>query len=241
MTTDRSSLLASQRVLVAGGTGDVGEGVVRQLLASGTTAVVPARSAEALQRLRLTVPEAGLDAFESPFSTAAQAESMVDQAIADGPLDAFVALIGGWWHGEALATVAADEWDSVIASNLTPHFAVARAAIPKLKREGAFVQILGGAADQPIPGSGLISVVSAAVAMLGRVLRAEAEGEPRILQVVIRTPVISRSRPTGEADWLSADDVGRVVAALIAGSLVSEGGVCDLLGNAHAQTLLMAA
>lgn len=214
--------LSGKRILVAGGTGEVGEGIVRRLLAAGAQVVVPARSAEkrdaALERHSAgDEPEV----IVTSFSTSDEAFALRDAVLAGGPLDAVVASIGGWWEGASLHTIDPADWTGVMASNLTPHFAVARAFVPVLReRQGsAYVAVLGGAADHPVPHSAPVSVAAAAVKMLGRNLQAELkDGPPAVRLLQIDSPVVTRSRGTAPPEWVTADEVGDLAAELIAGT-----------------------
>jgi hypothetical protein len=48
------------------------------------------------------------------------------------------------------------------------------------------------------------------------VLASEHRHEPiRINALVLGTPIVSRSRPDGDADWLTSEEVGQYVAWLV--------------------------
>ena len=70
--------------------------------------------------------------------------------------------------------------------------------------------------SQPVPNSGPVSVSAHAQLMLARVLASEHRHEPiRINTLILGTPIISRTKPEGDADWLTADEVGQYVAWLV--------------------------
>jgi NAD(P)-dependent dehydrogenase (short-subunit alcohol dehydrogenase family) len=50
-----NTMLNQQNILVAGGAGEVGEGITQQLLAAGATVIVPSRSPDKLERLKMQV------------------------------------------------------------------------------------------------------------------------------------------------------------------------------------------
>lgn len=212
--------LTGRRVLLAGATGAVGEGIAQQLLRLGAQVVAPVRSAAGKIWLaeRFAEFEDQLIPLEKPFSSPVAAAELARRVWSDWPCDAVVASIGGWWAGDALHKIDPAQWHSVMASNLEPHFSLARATIPLLatKPDSAYILLVGGAADEPMRGSGLISVTAAAVKMLGRMLLLElGSGPPAISLLQIDTPVISRTRPAGPDDWLRAEDVGLAVAKRI--------------------------
>lgn len=207
--------ISDGRYYVAGGTGEVGEGIVRSLLTAGATVVVPARSPEKFQQLQAAIGSNDrLSAVAGDYGTVAGALALRDQVLAAGPLDGVIASIGGWWQGLPLSQVGEADWATMIANNLTSHYATARAFLPHLEQNnGVFVQILGGAAEEPIPGCSLVSITAAGVDMMGRVLAAESSARFRQLQ--INSFVATRSRTHTEPSWVTADDVGNLALTLI--------------------------
>lgn len=210
--------LAGRRIFVAGGTGDVGEGIVVALLGRGAEVVVPVRSREKGERLRAAIgANARLTLISGEVGQFEGAETLAAKVAGLGSLHGVIASLGGWWQGSTLVDVAATEWHRVIADNLTSHQAVARAFVPRLSNRGAYVQILGAAAESPVARSSLVSITAAAVSMLGRALYLEAPGGGvRIRQIMIDALVATRSRASAAATGTSAEEVGSLAADLIA-------------------------
>lgn len=210
--------LEGKRVLVAGGTGDVGEGIVLSLLERGATVVVPARTSEKGERLRIaTGCDQHLVLVEGSVGHFEGADAVAATVAEQGPLNGVVASLGGWWQGLGLADVGPDDWHRVIADNLTSHHAVARAFVPLLRAtRGAYIQILGAAAEFPVPNSSLVSITAAAVTMHGRALASEAgDGGVRIRQIMIAALVATRSRAPGVETGVTAREIGDLAADLI--------------------------
>ncbi len=215
--------LIGKRAVVAGGTGEVGEGIVRQLALAGASVIVPARSEAKLDvvRLRLGEERQRVHGIVGEFATLPDACEVRGRILEGGPVDVVVASLGGWWQGGTLPEVAMEDWDRVIENNLTTHFVVARTYIPLLHgREGShYIQITGGACEMPIPNSSLISITAAGVRMLGRMLETELRASViRISQVEIDSPVASRSRPDAQPSWVTADEVGEMVVRILTGA-----------------------
>ncbi len=215
--------LNGKRVVVAGGAGEVGEGIVRQLALAGATVIVPARSEAKLDviRQRLGEERERVQGVEGEFATLPDACEVRDRILEGGPIDVVVASLGGWWQGGTLPEVPMEEWDRVIENNLTTHFVVARTYVPVLQgRAGThYIQITGGACEMPIPNSSLISITAAGVRMIGRMLETELRSSGiRISQVEIDSPVASRSRPDAEPSWVTADEVGEMVVRIVTGA-----------------------
>ena len=209
--------LTGHRVLVPGGTGAVGEGVVRAFLAAGAEVVVPTRSAQRAAEFRDLLGDAAdahLHLVVHDYTTFAGAEELVARVVdLRGGLDSVVAPIGGWWQGRTLAEIDEDDWNDAFTGLATAHVAVLRAALPRLSAAGAYTVIVGDSADRPVPGSGLVSMEQAALQMMQRVAAAESGSSRRVFSLVLG-PVTSRVAQ-GQVE---ARDVGEVAVALAAGT-----------------------
>ena len=214
--TTPTTPLAGRRVLVPGGTGAVGEGVVRAHLAAGADVVVPTRSAARATAFRALLGDAAserLHLVEHDYTTFAGAESLVATMVESlGGVDDVVAPIGGWWAGKPLTGIDPADWDAAFVGLATTHLAVARASLPRLAADGTYSVVVGLSAHHPVPSSGLVSMEQAAVLMMQRVLAAEAGDRARVFALVLG-PV--RSRVTaGEPGWVSAEEIGAVAVGL---------------------------
>jgi 3-oxoacyl-[acyl-carrier protein] reductase len=220
--------VATRNVLVAGGAGGVGEGIVRALLASvpDVRVVVTSRSAERLALLEARLGEYAdarrLIGIVGNAGDPRGAEAIRDRIRADvGPLDIAIPSLGGWWEGGPLLGVDLATWDAVMLEMLDIHFVFARTFVPELQRRpgGWYLAIGGGAAYFPVPNASIVSIAAAAQLMLTRVLAAEnARGDVRITELVVNGPVRTReSEAIAQPDWISAQDVGGVVADLVRG------------------------
>jgi NAD(P)-dependent dehydrogenase (short-subunit alcohol dehydrogenase family) len=113
--------------------------------------------------------------------------------------------------------LAAPKGDLVRALDgyLLAHFLVARAVIPALQEwGGSYTFINGPLAFEPMfPGTGIVSVATAAQSMLTRVLAKELEGS----RVRVNELVIYSSFGWGRDDQnaVTGEDIGRYVAYLI--------------------------
>lgn len=214
--------LAGKITLVAGGAGEVGEGIVHTFLAQGATVVVPSRSAARLDQLRAAVgPQHAqrLVMIADHIGEVAGAERIRDAVIERfGHLDVVAASLGGWWQGARLIDVPFEVWQQVLDNNLTSHFVAARTFLPlMLDRPGSSYTLIGGAGgERPVPQASPISIAVAGQFMLKRVLAEELrDAQTRINEVIVATPVVTRSRGTQvHPDWVTADEIGGLVAWL---------------------------
>jgi NAD(P)-dependent dehydrogenase (short-subunit alcohol dehydrogenase family) len=215
--------LTGHRVLVPGGTGAVGEGVVRAFLAAGAEVIVPTRTEQRSAEFRALLGAASGEHLEHlhlvvhDYSTFEGAKSLVEQVVRfRGGLESVVAPIGGWWQGRTLDEITEDDWDAAFTGLATTHMAVLRAALPHLSDTGAYMIVVGDSATWPVPGSGLVSMEQAALLMMQRVAAAES-GESRRVFSLILGPVTTR-HAQGTVD---AGDVGKAAVAISASTASS--------------------
>ncbi|NBH06532.1 SDR family NAD(P)-dependent oxidoreductase [Amycolatopsis sp. SID8362] len=217
--------LSGRRVVVPGGTGAVGEGVVRAYLAAGADVVVPTRSQERADEFRHVLGDAAGDRLHlvahdyTTFPGAAQLADEMERRL--GGVDDVVAPIGGWWAGKPLWEIDENDWQSAFVGLASTHMAVLRAFLPKLSTHGTYTLIVGASALTPVPGSGLVSMEQAALLMMRRVAEAELTG-PRRVHALILGPVSTRVTGTEAPDWVSADQVGAIAVAAAASEARSQ-------------------
>lgn len=214
--------LEGQVVVVGGGTGSVGEGLVRTFLSEGGTVCVPYRSEEKRDRLVDYVSdvrtgelvclegnvgdEASIQAFRNEL------RSRTEQ------VDLAVASIGGWYYGYSLHRMPFTDWQRVVNNNLTTHFLFMRAMLSLMhdQNHGTYIMINGGASEVIAPESGMVSIVAAAQKMMTRVLVQEAKSKDvNVYAVIAFDAVKTRLRSAQIVDeWLSPDDLAQYIARL---------------------------
>lgn len=222
---DDAGRLAGRKVVILGGTGGVGEGIVRAYLAEGATVIVPSRTQGKTDYFLNVLGEEGTNenlhaiiGQYSGFETAEQLAKEIETRF--GGVDDVVASIGGWWAGKALWQISDEDWQKTFVGLSTAHMAAIRAFLPKLNKKGAYTLILGGSAYTPVPGSGLMNMEQAALVMLRNTIQLEAGDERRVFALVMG-PIMTRMRRSGDPDWVTALQVGEVAAELSINASVS--------------------
>ncbi|WP_435283500.1 SDR family NAD(P)-dependent oxidoreductase [Streptomyces koelreuteriae] len=211
MSTPTAHTLDGKVVVVPGGTGNVGEGIVRAFLKAGATVVVPSRSQSRLDQLvKLIGPElaAELKTVAAAYASFDEADKLATKIAAEfGRVDHVVASVGGWWAGKALWQTSEEVWEKVFVDVATSHMALARSFVPRLSEDGSYTTIAGFSAAKPYPAAGIVSMQGAAQLMMREILSAELKGQRRVNDLILG-PIINRSRPGGDPSWLTADQVG---------------------------------
>ena len=225
--------------VIAGGTGTVGEGIVKAFLTAGATVVVPSRSAQAIDRLRgnlADVPTDKLVTLVGDIGGMDDAARLRDEILGrDGHVDAVVASLGGTWEEKLkLVDVPFETWQKYWESNLTPHFVAARTFLPVLAgRKGASYTLLGGlSAVVPVPQYSVVAINSAAQLMMARILFEEMKETSVRINQVICGYINTRARATyARPEWITADEVGRFCAYLASDEAAMISGGVIQLGN----------
>lgn len=216
--------LTGSVVLVAGGSGGVGEGVVRALLIAGARVVATGRNEDRLLGLAERIDSARLQTL-----TVSGLDPELNRRLAE-----LAGEVGGF--GGVVVSIASPprvgpkpllaltdaEWQAQrILPDLTSIFRIYRASVPHLKRSGALVLLNGYSAEIPFPGNAGMALAAAAAKSMTSSLAAElAASGPRVYDVILGV-VRTRARQEAGIDdprWIDATEVGHHVAELIAGS-----------------------
>jgi NAD(P)-dependent dehydrogenase (short-subunit alcohol dehydrogenase family) len=215
--------LSSRTVVVVGGSGGVGEGVVRALLDDGARVVATGRDAARLEVLAARIGSDRLHTAELDALAPDLPARVTSLREAYGPLDGVVVSIASWGdQGRRPVLALTDaEWDSLVAANQTAVFRLYRELVPLLGDGGVLVQLNGMSADIPFPGAGGVALTAAATKSLTRTIAAElGAGGPRVHEVILGV-IRTRARQEAGIDdprWIAATDVGTHVAELVAGT-----------------------
>jgi NAD(P)-dependent dehydrogenase (short-subunit alcohol dehydrogenase family) len=208
--------------IVTGGTGALGRAVVAALVSRGARVVVPYRSAKDWDALRASLPEAPLQGLPADLADPDAARAFVDEAAAWlGVLDGVAAVAGGWTGGATFEAAPKDEWDRMIRGNLTTVYAVCRAALPHLLKQGGSVVAVGARIVETGGAGAAAYVVSkAGVQALTRVLALENRDRGVRFNCVapglIDTARNRRAMPDADATtWTSPAAIAEVIAFLL--------------------------
>src|SRR5262249_28326547 len=125
--------IMSQRVLITAGAAGIGREFVRAFTANGAKVFVCDIDDKALAAIAKEIP--GLIARRCDMASRAEIERMVPDAVAAlGGLDVLINNAGIAGLTLPIAEYPPDDWDKVVAVNLTGMFDVSRLAIPHLKK-----------------------------------------------------------------------------------------------------------
>jgi NAD(P)-dependent dehydrogenase (short-subunit alcohol dehydrogenase family) len=210
--------------LVTGGTGGLGRAVSLAFLKQGAAVIVTYRRPEEFDALRSGAAgiASRLEGHAVDVTDAAAVRGLVDTVLAQhGHLDALVNTVGGYAGSVKLWEAEPKVFDQMLALNLRSGYALARAAVPAMLKQGrgAIVNIAAKAAlDHPAGAAAYAASKAAAVAMLDS-LAAEVKGTGlrvnSILPSIIDTEANRMAMPGADfAKWPKPDEIARVILFL---------------------------
>jgi NAD(P)-dependent dehydrogenase (short-subunit alcohol dehydrogenase family) len=204
-------------VLVAGGTGALGEAVVRELAAgyAVTATWIVDREQERIEAaFGDSVGLVQADLLDP--DEAARAVASVDD------LEAVVNLVGGFAAGPKVHETELADFERMLRLNLVPGFNLARAAMPRLVERGggAYVGVSARPALRPFPGAAGYVTSKAAVLAFVQALDADYKNDGvrcnAILPSVIDTPANREGQPDADwSKWVPPEEIARVVRFLV--------------------------
>ena len=217
--------LEGKNAVVGGGTGRVGEGLVRAFLLEGAQVIVPVRSDAKEQKLRSYVSDVtsgGLFCYPAQLGDDGSVQELRKKILDEFKrVDLAVACLGGWYYGHPLHHMPFDDWRTVLHDNLDTHFLFMKNILSILhdQNEGLFVMINGSPSEMVIPEEGASSIVAAAQSMMSRVLAQEAKTtRVRVHSVAVYNPVRTRDRDgMVMPDWPTAEDLGDYIVKMFTG------------------------
>ncbi len=216
--------LKNKTAVILGGTGGVGEGIVKSLLSAGATVVVPTRSEHKIERLREYV---GPDLAENLVVRAGSVNTE-ENALELGTflqksyphIDIAVASLGGWHQGFPIYAYPSNDWDRILRDNLTSHFLAIKTLVPLLNpQSGFYFHINGFSADESYPMAGPIAMTAAAQKSLIQTLAKELKASTSIkVYELILGPMKTRDRLKhghGQDDWYYPEEIGDYIRGQI--------------------------
>ncbi len=219
-----AELLRHINVVVTGGTGFLGQEVIRQFLREGARVVTNYRSLEKMTALRdLVGHNPNLFGIQANLTREEKVEAFFSEAIdLLEKIDVVLHLMGGFWMGGEISETPVEKWNEMMELNLHSTFLVARRgfALMKERGEGGKIFTVGAQAALELPANmGAYSVSKAAVLALTQVLAREGRAYKitvnAILPSIIDTPANRASMP--EADysrWITPEEIASVLVSL---------------------------
>ena len=211
-------------VLVAGGTGGLGRAVTLAFLEEGAKVIATYRKQEEPDTLKIRagVNTAQLDGVAVDVTEEAAVRQLIEKIVGKyRRLDAMVNTVGGYAGGTKLWELETKVFDQLLALNLRSGYALSRAAVRAMLKEGhgAIVNVAAKAAVDHAGGAAAYAASkSAAVALLDS-LAADLKGSGvranTVLPSIIDTEANRKAMPQADfAKWPKPEEIARVILFL---------------------------
>jgi NAD(P)-dependent dehydrogenase (short-subunit alcohol dehydrogenase family) len=239
----KSNMTSPARVvMVAGGTGGLGRAVSLAFLEEDARVVVTYRKQEEFDTLKVQAVGNGswLEGYNVDVTDEAEVGQLIEGIVArHGRLDAMVNTVGGYAGGVKLWELDTKVFDQMLALNLRTGYALSRAAVRVMLKQGrgAIVNIAAKAAIDHGAGAAAYAASKAAVVAMMDSLAEDLKGTGirvnSILPSIIDTEANRRAMPEADfAKWPKPEDIARVVVFLCGdGAKVIHGAAVPVFGN----------
>src|SRR4249920_3604186 len=202
-------------VLIAGGSGALGQTVVPAFSKAGAQVITVDRNPPSAQ-------VGGRAAMKADATDEADVQRLVDDVIRTrGRIDALINLVGGFAMGRVVETDAA-LWQRMLTMNVTAAFLLSKAVLPHMvaRGTGRIVHVVAWAAVEPFPGAAAYIVSKASLLALIKVLALELSGSGvtinGVLPNTIDTPANRASMPqTDPSTWTKPESIADTLLFLV--------------------------
>ncbi len=218
-----NSRFSGKVVLVAGGTGGLGRAVSLAFLAEDAKVVVTYRNPGEFELLKVAAGTStslagqALDVTE----TAAMQQFVARLAAGYGRLDIVVNTVGGYAGGLKLWETDPVIFEHMLTLNLRSGFAICRAVVPVMLKEGggAIVNVAAKAAFDHSSGAAAYAASKAAAVAMMDCLAADLKATPvrvnSVVPSIIDTEANRKAMPgTDFSHWPKPEDIARVILFL---------------------------
>jgi NAD(P)-dependent dehydrogenase (short-subunit alcohol dehydrogenase family) len=241
-TTAEENAANRNVVLVAGGTGGLGRAVSLAFLAQGAHVVITYRKQQEFDELKLSAGgnESRLEGYNVDVTGEAEVGKLVEGIVLrHRKLDAMVNTVGGYAGGVKLWEMDTKVFDQMLALNLRSGYALSRAAVRAMLKQGggAIVNVAAKAAiDHGAGAAAYAASKAAAVAMIDSLaedLRGTGIRVNSILPSIIDTEANRKAMPGANfANWPKPEEIVRVIVFLCSDDAkVIHGASVPVFGN----------
>ena len=229
-------------VVIAGGTGGLGNAVSRAFLEENAKVMVTYRREEEFAALKqgAGAKATALEGFALDVTDEAASSEFIGGVLSrHGRVDALVNTVGGYAGGVKLWELERKVFDLMLSLNLRSGYALARAVVPAMlkQKHGAIVNVAAKAALDHGAGASAYAASKAAVVAMMDSLAADVKGTGvrvnSILPSIIDTAVNRRAMPNADfTAWPKPEEIAQVILFLCSdNATVVHGAAVPVYGN----------
>lgn len=209
-------------VVVTGGTGALGQSVVKQFIAHDFQVVVTYRVAAELEALQTSLGDQRrrLDAYMVDVTNELQLRQWAKELQQTyQQIVGLVSLVGGFASG-TIGENLTESFDKMMTLNAKSFLLTANALLPLISRPGAMVAVAAKPALEPAKNLGLYAASKAAVVSLVKTMALELRDQDIVVNAVapstIDTPANRQAMPKANpTDWVAPDDIAQAIFYLV--------------------------
>ena len=217
-------------VLIAGGSGALGQTVVPTFLLAGARVITADRHLPSVQT-------EGRIAMKADVTDETAVRRLVDDVIQQaGRIDVLINLVGGFAMGRLVETDVS-VWQQMLTINLTSAFLLSRAVLPHMleQRTGRIVHVAARAALEPFPGAAAYIVSKSGLVALIHALSTELVGSGvtvnGVLPGTIDTPGNRKAMPDADpSKWARPESIAQTLTFLASEEAAQINGVLIPIG-----------
>jgi len=214
----------SRVVLVAGGTGGLGQAVALAFLNESATVFVTYRSEDEFAALQRASSQSSthLRGHRVDVTNEAEVSRLVEEIVSvGGRFDVMVNSIGAYAGGSPLWRTSPDVFDRMLSLNVRSGYVLSRVVVPVMLKQGAgsIVNVSSRAAFDHAAGAAAYTASKAAALAMIDSLAADLKGTGvranTVLPSIIDTPANRGAMPGADfGSWPKPEDIARVILFL---------------------------
>ncbi len=220
-----ADFLDSKKAVVTGGSKGIGLEVARALLRSGADVVICGRDKKALdaaeQDLKKDAGNHKIAGFKADVSSSGEVESLF--RFADEQLGGLDILINNAGMGifRAAGELSIEEWDRLIATNLSGAFYCSRAAIERFQQHGGgfIINVSSLAGKNPFAGGSAYNASKFGLNGFSEAMMLDHRQDKIRVSYVMPGSVdtaFSGTEPRKKSDWkIAPEDIAEIVLAIL--------------------------
>ncbi|UCF63604.1 MAG: SDR family NAD(P)-dependent oxidoreductase [bacterium] len=215
--------LQNYNIIVTGGTGDLGQALIGELIKNGASVFTNFRDQSKFTTLKKSIGNSShLFGMKTSLMEQAEVNSFFEKSRdIFKRLDAFFHIMGGFWMGPELADTSWDDWKFMMDLNLNSTFLCTKAAFKIMKAQcsGRIFTISAKTAEEFPPQMGAYVISKSGVLALTRVLANEGKQyniqANAILPSILDTPANRKSMPDADVNqWVTPKTIARLLVQM---------------------------
>lgn len=198
--------------IVTGGTGALGSVIAQAFHGRGARVAIPYTSEKSRTSLQSLFPEGNAKFLfvQADLTSEKEVEGLVGKTLAQfGRIDILVNAAGGYRGGSPVHETPSDDWNSLLALNLTTTFLTAKAVLPLMLKQssGRIINIAAMTALKPERKKVAYAVSKRGVVTLTEVLAEETKGTGVTVNAIAPSIILTEANK----EWMSGSELSKAV------------------------------